>query len=116
MVRIGKDESAVVRALAGGSASGPLRRLTADASQLRADAHGALANLPPACIPGVISPYRAAMTEVSEASADTLSYARDDTNGDVLAAIPKYLAANTAMNKAFSDLSAATAAVTAFTG
>ena len=61
---IGGDDNAIVAALSSGAdTSALLARLTIDASQLGADSQEALANQPPACIPGEGAPYREAMAE-----------------------------------------------------
>ena len=92
--KISVDDGQVVAALqAGTDTSAALSALTADASQLGADAQTALANQPPACIAGEAAPYRAAMAEYSQSSQDDLSLATEIQSGNDAAAIETLKAA-----------------------
>lgn len=113
--KLGSDDHALAAVMTADSdTSAETAAITADASQLGADAQTALANQPPACVPGADAPYRAAMAEYSQSSQDELAVATQIQDGNDEAAIPNMTATTTAVNKANADMSRATAAITTF--
>lgn len=112
---ISRADGAVKSALdSGNGLASALSTLTADASALSADARTALANQPPACIPGADAPYRSAMAGDAQAAQDQLTFASDLSGGKYNGALLAMTAFGNAMIKSGGEVARFGAALKAF--